>query len=134
MTTGATLTKNGFNMLVEKAFNSASTKTVVSRFKIGTGTTTPAQGDTNLATPITGWAPGSSDYKNFNTATTYDTANQKAATQGFVASTEANGNSITEYGEFNTDDSPLMFMRTVFTAITKTSATQMFITTTYKRQ
>lgn len=132
MATGATLTKVGFNAMLDKFFNPSSIVTVPSRFKIGTGTNTPAESDTDLQTPITGWYSGG-DYKNFNIATTFDIANQKATTQSFVASTEANGNTITEYGEFNTDGSPIMNGRSVFIGVSKTSAIQMFIITTYKR-
>ena len=132
MTVGSVLTKNGFNALMNRAFSNSGTYTIPSRFKIGTGTTTPSTADTDVTTPITAWS-GGIDYKNYNTAITFDTTNQKVTTQGFIASTEANGNTITEYGEFNTDDSPVMFTHTVFTSITKTSAIQAFITIRLKR-
>ena len=133
MTVGSVLTKAGFNAILSRAFSNAGTYTVPSRFKIGTGTTTPSQTDSNLATPITAWS-GGSDYKNYSASyPTFDTTNQKVTVQGFVASTEANGNTITEYADFNTDGSPVMFSRTVFTSITKTSAVQVFITTRFKR-
>lgn len=130
--TGAQFTKAGFNAMLDKFFNPSSTVTVPSRFKIGSGTNTPSQGDTDLQTPITGWY-GGGDFKNFNIAPDIDTANQKVTTQSYIATTEANGNVISEYGEFNTDGSPVMSSRAVVLPITKTSAIQVFIITTYKR-
>jgi hypothetical protein len=118
--------------MLDKFFNSASTYTVPSRFQIGTGTNTPTVTDTALQTPILAWS-GGTDYKNYNISPTFDTANQKVTTQAYIASTEANGNTITEFGEFNTDGTPLMTSRAVFTGITKTSAIQAFIITVYKR-
>lgn len=132
MAYGAEFTKNGFNAMVDKFFNAASTYTVPSQFKIGTGTTTPSQLDSDLETPITAWS-GGTDFKDYNLTPVIDTANQKVTTQSYIASTEANGNTITEYGEFNTDGTPLMISRAVFIGITKTSAVQAFIITTYKR-
>jgi hypothetical protein len=133
MTVGSVLTKTGFNAILSRAFTNTGTYTVPSQFKIGTGTTTPSTTDTDLATPITAWS-GGTDYKNYTVSyPSLDTVNQKVTLQGFIASTEANGNTITEYGDFNTDGTPVMFTRTVFTAITKTSAVQAFITTRLKR-
>ena len=133
MSTGAVFTKNGFNAMIEKAFSSTSTKTVPSRFGIGTGTTTPVVTDTALETKIATWS-GGSDYKNYVSGfPTFDTANQKVTVQGFVASTEANGNTITEYGDFNTDGTPILSSHCVVTGLTKTSAVQIYFTTTYKR-
>jgi hypothetical protein len=133
MAYGSQSTKDGFNAMLDKFFNPASTYTIPSRFKIGTGTDTPSQLDSDLQTPIAAWS-GGTDYKNFNTTPVLDSANQKVTTQSYISSTEANGNTITEYGEFNTDGTPLMISRTVFIGITKTAAVQAFIITTYKRK
>lgn len=133
MTTGVVLTKNGFNAILSRAFSSAGTYAAPTQFGIGTGTTTPSIADTALATPITAWS-GGTDYKNYTAGyPTFDTANQKVTTQCYISSTEANGNTITEMGEFNADGTPLLFARSVFSGITKISAVQLFITTTYKR-
>lgn len=134
MASGSVLTKNGFNAIIDKAFNASSTYSVPSRFGIGTGSTTPTQNDSSLNTMITGWN-ASADYKDYVSGyPTFDTANQKVTVQGFISPTEANGNSIIEIGDFNTDGTPVMFSRTVFsTAITKTAVVQAYITTTFKR-
>jgi len=135
MASGAVLTKNGFNAILNRAFKSAPDYTVPSRFGIGTGSTTPTENDTALDTAITGWTGAAGDYKDYvGGYPSFDTSNQKVSVQGFIGPTEANGNSIIEYGDFNTDGSPLMSGRQVFsTAITKTSVVQVYITTTYKR-
>jgi len=133
MANGAVFTKNGFNTMLNRAFKASPDYTAMSRFKIGTGTTTPTTADTDLETPITAWS-GGSDYKDFVSGyPTFDEANQKVQTQGFIASTEANGNSITELGEFNTDGTPVLGSHIVITGITKTATIQVFFTTTYKR-
>jgi len=133
MATGAVYTKNGFNGIIHRAYTAAPTQTVPSRFGIGTGTTTPTTSDTALATKISTWS-GGSDYKNFvGGYPTFNTTDQKVTVQAFIASTEANSNTITEIGDFNTDGSPVMSSRIVFTGIAKTSTIQMFITTVYKR-
>ena len=133
MANGAIYSKSGFNALLNRGYKSTPDNTIPSRFKIGISTTTPATTDTDLGTPITGWY-GGGDYKNFVAGyPTFDTTNQKVTVQAFIASTEANGNSISEIGCFNTDASPVMSDHIVFTSITKTSAVQVFITTTYRR-
>jgi hypothetical protein len=135
MASGSVFTKNGFNAMLNRAFKASPTNTATTRFGIGTGSTTPAVTDTALATAITGWASGPSDYKNYVSGyPTFDTTNQKVTVQAFISSTEANGNTITEIGDFNTDGTPVMSSRTVFsTGIVKNSAVQVYVTTTFKR-
>ncbi len=133
MGNGAIYSISGMVGLQNRGYKSSPDYTVPSRFGIGTGTTTPAVGDRSLDTAITAWSSGS-DFKNFSSGyPTFDETNQKITVRGFVASTEANGNSITEYGDFNTDGAPNISSRIVFTPITKTSTVQVFITTEYER-
>lgn len=121
------------NALLNRGYKSSPDNLPPSRFKIGTGTTTPADTDTGLETVIAGWN-AASDFKDFvNGYPTFDTANQKVTVQGFIGASQANGNSITEYGDFNTDGTPVCSSHIVFTAITKVSTIQVFITTKYRR-
>jgi hypothetical protein len=130
---GACYTKGGFNNLVHRGYTVTPTISIPSQFKIGTGTTTPATTDTNLTTPIIGWH-AATDYKDFvSTYPTFDTINQQVTVQGFIGASEANGVTITEYGDFNKDGTPSMSSHIVFTGVAKTSAVQIYITTTYKR-
>jgi hypothetical protein len=133
MSNGAIYTKTGFNALLNRGYKATPDYLAPTRFGIGTSSTTPLDTDTTLNSAITAWS-GGSDYKNFVSGyPTFDTTNQKVTVQGFIASTEANGNVINEYGDFNADGSPIMSSRIVFNPITKTSAVQIYITTTYKR-
>lgn len=135
MAVGAKFTKNGFNAMLNRNFKASPDYTAPSRFGIGTGSTTPTQNDTALDTPITAWAPAASDYKDYVSGyPSLDTVNQKVTVQGFIGPAEANGNSIIEFGGFNTDGSPNMDSRVVLSnAITKTSVVQVYLTTIFKR-
>ena len=130
---GAVYTISGMVALLNRGYKATPTYTVPSRFGIGTGTTTPTEADVALETPITSWS-GASDFKNFVSGyPTFNTTDQKVTTQGFIASTEANSNSISETGDFNTDSAPNISSHIVFTPITKTNTVQVYITNTYKR-
>jgi len=133
MTTGAVFTVSGMVSLQNRGFKASPDYTAPTKFGIGTGTTAPVTTDIAIETPITAWS-GASDFKNYVSGyPTFDEANQELTVRGFIASTEANGNSITEYGDFNTDTDPIISSHVVFSPITKTSAVQVFITTTFIR-
>ena len=133
MATGAVYTKNGFNNMASRGYNASSTISVPSRFKIGTGTTTPTTSDTDLTTPHTTWHDAGA-FKEFVTGyPAFSTANQTVTVQGFVGASEANGQTITECGDFNTDGTPSMSSHVVFTGVAKSNAVQVYITTTYAR-
>ena len=123
MASGNTMTNNGLNLALKRIYG--VTVTAVSKFGIGTGTTTPAATDSALTTAITAWS-GGSDYKNFVTGyPVYDTTNRSVTIRGLIATSEANGNNISETGEFNTDGTVIMIDHDVFTAITKDNQTQI---------
>ena len=133
MGNGAVYTDDGFNDLLHRGYTVTPTITVPSRFKIGTGTTTPTVSDTDLTTPITGWHDAG-DYKDFVQGyPTFSEGDNRVTVQGFIGASEANGNTITECGDFNTDGTPSMSSHVVFTGVAKTSAVQVYITTTYER-
>ena len=133
MATGAKFTDDGVNVLFNRSFKTTPTKTNPTRFGIGTGTTTPAVADTAIETPITAWH-SASDYKDYDAGfPSFDETNKEVTVQGFVGASEANGNTITEYGDFNTDGTPILCSHIVFTGITKTASVQVFVTTTFER-
>ncbi len=133
MANSAVYTVSGMVGLLNRGYKGSPDYTVPSRFGIGTGSTTAVVNDVFLETPITAWS-GGSDFKNYVAGfPTFDEINQKVTVRGFVASTEANGNSITEYGDFNTDAAPNLSSHIIFTGITKTSTVQIYITTTFIR-
>lgn len=122
MAVGAIATKKLKNSALNRLFKSSPDYTVPSRCKIGTGTTTPAESDTDLATPITAWNSGS-DYKNYASGyPTFDESNKRVTWRLIVEANQANSNTITEIASFNTDGTPIIGDRYVVTGIPKTSA------------
>lgn len=119
MSNGSTITRNGKNKAWSFLYNPAITTGKVVKFKIGTGTNTPSETDTDLQIPVVGWNAGS-DYQIWLSGyPTFDTVNKRVTVRGLVTETQANGNTLTETGEFMTDN--VMFSRTVYTGIVKNS-------------
>lgn len=132
MATGAIFTNTGKNTVLNRLLKSSPDYTNLSRFGIGTGTTTPAVTDTGNTTPITAWN-GGSDYKNFESGyPTFDTSNRRATWRGLVTATQANSNTIAEFADFNTDGSPRVGAHVVVNGIVKTSSIQVFVDFTYR--
>ena len=52
MATGGTVTNSGLNIMLDRTFNGSPTRSVISTYKVGSGTTTPAAGDTDLEIPV----------------------------------------------------------------------------------
>ena len=76
-----------------------------------------------MATPVN---INGTQFKTFVTGfPVLDTTNFQATIRCFVATTEANGNSLTEFGIINTDGTKLLFSRAVHTALTKTTSVQV---------
>ena len=133
MAVSAVYTVSGMVALLNRGYKTSPDYSNPSRFGIGTGTTTATEADTGLETPITSWS-GASDFKNFVSGyPIFNEITQEVQVQGYIASTEANGNTITETGDFNTDSAPLISSHIIFTGITKTNAIQVYITNTYIR-
>lgn len=124
MTTGQILTNDGKKILLNRGFKASPNYTVPSLFKVGTGTTAPTVTDTDLQAAVI--ISGGNTTKAF--ATGYpilDETNLQITIRTILLTTDANGNSLTEFGIFNSDTSKLMSSRAVFTAITKTSSVQV---------
>ncbi len=108
---------------LHRTFTASPTITAPTRFKIGTNTTTPAAGDTDMGTAVN---INGTEFKNIVTGfPVLDTTNLQATIRCFVATTEANGNSLTEFGLINTDGTPLLFSHAVHTALTKNNTVQV---------
>ena len=123
MATGQVITNSGRLIALDRTFNSSPTRTAPTEFKIGIGTTTPAVGDTDMATPVN---INGTQFKSFVAGfPVLDTTNFQATVRCFVSTTEANGNSLTEFGLINTDGTRLLFSHAVHTALTKTNAVQV---------
>lgn len=123
MATGNIITTSGKLISIDRTFNSSPTRTAPTQFKVGTGTTTPAVGDTDLVTPV---SIDGDNFKDFVSGyPTLDTTNIQATIRCFLTSLEANGNTLTEFGIVNTDGTPLMFSRMVHTGISKTNSIEV---------
>ena len=124
MANGTIVTNNGLKIMLNRTYKSTPDYKAPTRFKIGTGTTTPDVSDTDLETPVdieTGVQIKVfvSGYPIINETTL------QATIRAYINSLEANGNSITEFGLFNQDVSPLIFSHAVFTAVTKDDSVEI---------
>lgn len=123
MGTGSIITTNGKELILDRTFNAIPTRTAVSQFKVGIGTTTPLLADTDLETPV---SIDGDNFKNFvNGFPSLDFVTLQSTIRCLLLSTEANGNTLTEFGIVNTDGIPVMFSRSVFTAISKTTSNEI---------
>lgn len=120
------------NAFLDRAFKATPTNSAFTQGSIGTGTTTPAEGDTGIETVISNWN-ASTDFKNYATGyPTFDTANKRVTTRVFVTTTQANSNTITEFGDFNSDGTPVIGGHFVFTGVVKTTSIRLRLTPTYR--
>ena len=117
------ITTDGKKIMMDRTFNSSPTRSAVNQFKVGTGTSTPVVGDTDLQTPI------SIDGDNFKDLVTgyptLDLVNMQVTFRALLLSTEANSNALTEFGLVNSDGTPLLFSRATHTVINKTSSIEI---------
>lgn len=124
MATGSVITDNGKKIILNRTFKATPDYTAPSQFKVGTDTTTPDVSDTDLGAAVV--ISGGLYVKDLVSG--YPTIDEGAFTatmRSLLFTTDANGNSITEYGSFNNDGTPKLFSRGVFTAISKTSTVQV---------
>lgn len=123
MAAGQVITNNGRKIILNRAFKASPDYLAPSKFKIGTGTTAPTTSDTDVETGVN---INGSATKSFVTGyPTLDETNMQATIRCLVNTTEANGNTLTEFGLFNEDGSPLMFSHAVHTGISKTNIVQV---------
>ena len=122
---GQIVTTNGKGIVLNRTFLATPTQLAPSQFEVGTGTTAPVVGDTDLETKVT-LDGGSTYFKDFVSGfPTLDTTNIQATTRMFLNSLEANGNDLTEMGVFNADGTPVLFSRSTFTSLSKTSSIEV---------
>jgi hypothetical protein len=119
MGTGAVITNVGRNQMIQNTFGAQISGTV-SIIRCGSSGTTPAITNTTLAAAVGSYYGVMSGYP------TYDTTNQKVTTRYFVPSTDLNGASLTEVGEFFSGSTPQgLFSRDVFTPISKSGSDEI---------
>ena len=123
MATGQVITNKGKQIILDRVYNNSPTRSAPSQFKVGTGTTTPNITDTDLETPVN---IDGDNFKNFETGfPLIDNTALTAEIRCVLLVTDANGNSVAEFGLVNSDGSILLFSRAVFTAITKNNTTEI---------
>jgi len=123
MASGQVINTSGLKLALNRIFKATPDYLAPTKFKIGTGTTTPTVSDTDVETVV---QIDGSDTKSFVTGyPSLDETNSQSTIRALLLSTESNGNSLTEFGIFNEDASELMFSHSVFTAISKTSSVQI---------
>ena len=123
MSTGQKITTAGLKLALNRIFKATTDYLSPTKFKVGTNTTTPTVSDTDLGTAV---AISGGNIKSFVTSyPVLDETNMQSTIRCLINTTEANGNSITEFGIFNEDSSALMFSRSVFTAISKTTSVEI---------
>jgi len=123
MATGQIITTNGLKLALNRIFKATPDYLAPTKFKIGTGTTTPAVADTDVETGVN--INGGATKSLVSGYPTLDETNMQSTIRALLLTTEGNSNSITEFGLFNEDGTPLMFSHVVFTAITKTTSVQI---------
>ena len=117
------ITTDGKKIMMDRTFNSSPTRSAVNQFKVGTGTSTPVVGDTDLQTPV---SIDGDNFKNLVTGyPTLDLTNMQVTFRALLLSTEANSNALTEFGLVNSDGTPLLFSRATHTVINKTSSIEI---------
>lgn len=124
MATGQVVTNSGRLIALNRTFKDTPDYTAPTEFAVGTGTTTPAETDTDLDTAVI--ISGGNYRKAFLSGyPLFDEANLQVTIRALLTVSEANGNSLTEFGLFNTDGTNKLFSRIVHTAITKDNTVQV---------
>ena len=117
------VTNDGKKVMLNRTWKGTPDYTTFTLFKIGTDATAPTVSDTDLGTAVN---INGSPTKAFVTGyPTLDETNFQVTVRCFVNSTEANGNTLVEFGLFNTDGSALMWSHSTHTAISKTTSIEV---------
>lgn len=113
----------GKNLLLHRMF--ATDESKVSVFEVGTSTTSPSASDTALGAEVYGPSSFLSGYPLF------DTGANTVIVGAYLTISEANGNTLGEFGLFNTDSSPVMFARSTYSTVDKTNQDEVSYTYTF---
>jgi hypothetical protein len=123
MATGNCLTNLGKTIALNRTFKAIPDYTAPTCFKVGTGVNTPNITDTDLQTPIS--IAGSATKTIISGYPVLNETTFQSTIRGIILTTECNGNTLTEFGLFNTDGTKKLFSRLVHTALSKTSSVQV---------
>jgi len=100
MGTGNKITNNGLKISLNRTYKATPDYTAPSVFKIGTGTTDPAITDTDVETGVN--INGGATKIFVSGYPSLDETNFQSTIRCLLLTTEGNGNSLTEFGLFNT--------------------------------
>lgn len=121
------------NTMLNRTFKETPDYSFIQKGSIGIGTTNAAVDDTDLESVISGWANGDDKKIYEDGFPALFEPDKTASTRTFVTSLQANGNSITEYADFNGDGgTPRIGGRFTFTGITKNKNIQVFFKPIYR--
>ena len=123
MSTGSKIVNNGLLIMLNRTYKATPDYSAPTKFKIGTGTTSPTISDTDVETGVN--INGGATKVFVSGYPIFDEPNLQATVRCFLNSLEGNGNNLTEFGLFNTDGTPLMFSHSVFTSITKSNIVEV---------
>ena len=120
------------NTVLNRAFKASPDYNAHVQGSIGTSGASASEADTDLKVVIAGWN-GGSDFRTYETNyPSFDESNKQVSLRIFVSATQANGNTIREYGDFNDDGTERLGGRFTFDGIAKTSGIQIFFTPKYE--
>ena len=121
---GGLITTNGKKILLNRGYSASPDLTAPTKFKIGTATVEATVSDTDLGSAVV--ISGTDYVKSFETNyPAFDYNSMTSTIRVRLNTLEANGNALTEVGMFNTDGTPLMESRDLFTAISKTTSDEL---------
>jgi len=123
LSTGSKIVNNGLLIMLNRTYKATPDYSAPTKFKIGTGTTSPTISDTDVETGVN--INGGATKVFVSGYPIFDEPNLQATVRCFLNSLEGNGNNLTEFGLFNTDGTPLMFSHSVFTSITKSNIVEV---------
>jgi hypothetical protein len=120
---GLMITQAGRKLALNRIFKAVPDYAAPTVFSVGTGASTPMYTDGAMEAVV---QIAGSDTKILVAGyPIIDELTFQASFRCLVLTTECNGNDLVEFGLLNTDVSPVLFSRTVYTAITKTSDVQI---------
>lgn len=123
MGNGQLFVTKGKVMSLHRIFDAAPVYSSPAFFKMGIGTTTPTLGDTALDSPVN--IAGSPTKAVVSGYPSLDDNVITSTTRCLLFTTDCNGLALSEFALVNSDVTPQLFSRAVFTAINKNINTQV---------
>ncbi len=124
------ITNDGKDLILNRTFKGSPDYKEPSLISVGTGTTEPSESDSSMESPVT---IDTDNFKGFSSGyPTLDESGDQATIRAFLLSTEANGNTITEFGILNNDSTKKLFSHSTHTSIDKDNAVEISYVAKYE--